>query len=263
MHLFRRQGADLASDGWRHLRRRPRQPVMNQAQHPVATGHAQEAGPVERPRCRGKNCLSAAIGRGPHGAGRGEWEFGGGRGRHQRSPAPPGTRQKLQGCAVLALQPTNGVQATDAPALRSDDWLSTGVIETAKERTTADGPPDYRISTDTARALVGLFSQTLSRRISMVLARSTPWRAYHGCCPEHDPPALWPRAPSGSTCIGAGVDHDSLAGGCPDTFVADPAFFRTEGDADPPSSRRNLGRHAAQYIAGPVLCLLFVATGTQ
>src|SRR5262245_41725478 len=97
-----------------------------------------------------------------------------------------------------------------------------------KRRTTADGPPrDYRNSTDTARALVGLFSQTLSCGISMVLARSTPWRACHGCCPEHDPPAFRPRPPSGSTRIGACFDHDSLAGGCPDTFVADPTFFRT------------------------------------
>ena len=97
----------------------------------------------------------------------------------------------------------------------------------------------------------------------MVLAGSTPWRTCYGCCPAHGPPAFRARPPSGSSRIGPGFDHDSLAHRCPGTLVADPPFLRTGGDADQASSRGNLGRHAAQHIARRVLCLRAMATGTQ
>ena len=78
----RRLRADLPGDLRRHVRPRPRQSLMNEADHLVAPGHAQEAGPVERPGRRGANGLGPAIGWRPHRTGGGQPEFRRGEGRH-------------------------------------------------------------------------------------------------------------------------------------------------------------------------------------
>ena len=48
---------------------------MNQPDHSVAPGHAQEAGPIKDLACRGANGLDPAIGGRPHRAGGGQPEF--------------------------------------------------------------------------------------------------------------------------------------------------------------------------------------------
>ena len=54
---FRRLRTNFPDDLRRHVRPHSRQPLMNEPDHLVAPGHAQEAGPVEWPSCRGDESL--------------------------------------------------------------------------------------------------------------------------------------------------------------------------------------------------------------
>jgi hypothetical protein len=84
----------------------------------------------------------------------------------------------LQACSIPIAATSGYAKHRPFP---SDHKLSLGAIEWTKARRTADGPATgCWSSTDATRALVELFPQALSGRISMVLAGSTPRRVCDG-----------------------------------------------------------------------------------
>ena len=97
--------ADLPGDLRRHVWPRLRQPLMNEPDHLVAPGHAQEAGPVDRAGCRSADRLGPAIGGRPHRTGGRQPEFGRERACHQRLPLALAAVDR-----TLALMPTPAYQ---------------------------------------------------------------------------------------------------------------------------------------------------------